>query len=65
MLTDPIARLRERFKAQGHDLSQLDALEDDATAEVQAALDAADAAPWPDASAAYTDVQTTGAGTWF
>jgi pyruvate dehydrogenase E1 component alpha subunit len=65
LLTDPMARLRERFKAQGHDLSQLDALEDDATAEVQAALDAADAAPWPDASAAYTDVQTTGAGTWF
>jgi pyruvate/2-oxoglutarate/acetoin dehydrogenase E1 component len=23
------------------------------------------AAPWPDASAAYTDVQTTGAGTWY
>jgi pyruvate dehydrogenase E1 component alpha subunit len=65
LLTDPMARLRERFKAQGHDLSQLDALEDDATAEVQAALDAADAAPWPDASAAYTDVQTTGSGTWF
>ena len=65
LLTDPMARLRERFKAKGYDLSQLDALEDDATAEVQAALDAAGAAPWPDASAAYTDVQTTGAGTWF
>jgi hypothetical protein len=32
---------------------------------VQAALDAADAAPWPEASAAFTDIQTTGAGTWF
>ena len=29
------------------------------------ALARADAAPWPDASAAFTDVQTTGAGTWF
>jgi TPP-dependent pyruvate/acetoin dehydrogenase alpha subunit len=65
LLTDPIARLRQKYQALGHDITVLDALENDATAEVQAALDAADAAPWPDASAAYTDVQTTGAGTWF
>jgi acetoin:2,6-dichlorophenolindophenol oxidoreductase subunit alpha len=31
---------------------------------VQAALAAADAAPWPEAEAAFTDVQTTGAGVW-
>jgi TPP-dependent pyruvate/acetoin dehydrogenase alpha subunit len=43
----------------------LDALENEATAEVQAALDAAFAAPWPEASAAFTDIQSTGAGTWF
>ena len=30
----------------------------------EAALDAAEAAPWPDAAAAFTDVQTTGAGVW-
>jgi acetoin:2,6-dichlorophenolindophenol oxidoreductase subunit alpha len=65
LLTDPIARLRQQFQALGYDIGTLDALENDATAEVQVALDAADAAPWPDASAAYTDVQTTGAGTWF
>lgn len=65
LLTDPIARLRQHCAALGHDVGALDALETDATAEVQAALDAAAAAPWPDASAAYTDVQTTGAGTWF
>jgi TPP-dependent pyruvate/acetoin dehydrogenase alpha subunit len=63
--TDPIARLRNRLQTLGHDPSQLDALDDEATAEVQAALDAADAAPWPEAGAAFTDIQTTGAGTWF
>jgi pyruvate dehydrogenase E1 component alpha subunit len=65
LLTDPIARLRERALAQGLDMGELDALDSAATAEVQAALDAASTAPWPDVEAAYTDVQTTGAGTWF
>ena len=65
LLTDPIARLRKQFQAQGFDLRELDALDNAAVAEVQAALDAAGAAPWPDAEAAFTDVQTTGAGTWF
>ena len=63
--TDPIARLRERFQALQHDVRTLDELENQATAEVQAALDDAAAAPWPEASAAFTDVQTTGAGTWY
>ena len=65
LLTDPIARLRQQFQALGHDLHELDALDNAAIAEVQAALDAASGAPWPDAEAAFTDVQTTGAGTWF
>ena len=42
----------------------LDAIDDEAQAEVEAALAAADAAPWPEAGAAFTDVQTTGAGQW-
>ncbi len=65
LLTDPIARLRERWQALGHDPQTLATLENEAAAEVQAALDAANAAPWPEASAAFTDVQTTGAGTWY
>jgi TPP-dependent pyruvate/acetoin dehydrogenase alpha subunit len=63
--TDPIARLREGFVALAHTDQALIAIENQAQAEVQAALAAADAAPWPEAAAAYTDVQTTGAGTWF
>ena len=49
----------------GCDAAELDAIDQQAQAEVQAALAAAEAAPWPDPAAAYTDVQDTGAGTWF
>lgn len=65
LLTDPIARLRERFVALGYDIRELDRLDGEAMHEVQAALTAADAAPWPQADAAFTDVQSTGAGTWY
>ena len=36
----------------------------EARAEVERALQAAAAAPWPEAARAYTDVQDTGAGQW-
>jgi len=62
--TDPIARARERLLAGGIDVAALDAVENEAQDEVQAALASADAAPWPAPEAAYTDVQTTGAGQW-
>jgi len=62
--TDPIARARERLLAGGIDAAALAAIENEAHAEVEAALAAADAAPWPAAEAAYTDVQSTGAGQW-
>ena len=65
LLTDPIARFRAAFTADGHAIALLDAIEAEAATEVESALAKADAAPWPDASAAFTDVQTTGAGTWF
>jgi TPP-dependent pyruvate/acetoin dehydrogenase alpha subunit len=62
--TDPIARARQRFIVDGGAADVLDAIEEEATQEVVAALAAADAAPWPEAEAAFTDVQTTGAGQW-
>jgi len=65
LLTDPMARARQRFAALGGDLKQLDAIEQAAHDEVQAALATASAAPWPQASSAYTDIQTTGAGQWY
>lgn len=65
LLTDPIARARERHQSCGGDKATLESIEAAAHAEVQAALATAGAAPWPDVSAAYTDIQTTGAGQWF
>ena len=62
--TDPIARARNRLLAGGVDAAALAAVENEAHAEVDAALAAADAAPWPAASAAFTDVQTLGEGQW-
>ena len=63
--TDPIARARAAYlDLPGASAAALQAVEAEAEAEVQAALAAADAAPWPDAAAAFTDVQTTGAGQW-
>jgi pyruvate dehydrogenase E1 component alpha subunit len=63
--TDPLARARERLVQTGTAAEVLQAIEREAEAEVAAAVAAANAAPWPPASAAYTDVMSTGAGQWF
>ncbi len=63
--TDPLLRARAHWQAAGRDPAVLDQLEAEARAEVDAALAEATAAPWPAATDAYTDVQTTGAGTWY
>ena len=62
--TDPIARARAQLLARGSGADALAAIENAAHDEVESALAAADAAPWPEAAAAFTDVQTTGAGQW-
>ena len=64
MEADPLrvaeARLRERGVAQ----AEIDPIIDAARAEIDHALAAAEAAPWPEAGAAYEQVQNTGAGVW-
>lgn len=63
--TDPIARARQQYLAlAGAQAVTLDAIEQAAQAEVATALAQADAAPWPDAAQAFTDIQDTGAGPW-
>jgi pyruvate dehydrogenase E1 component alpha subunit len=62
--TDPIARTRGHLLSIGVRAATLDAIENAAHDEVDTALAIADEAPWPEASAAFTDVQTTGAGQW-
>ncbi len=63
--TDPIAGARRQYLAlDGARAATLDAIEQAAQAEVETALADADAAPWPDAAQAYTDIQDIGAGQW-
>jgi TPP-dependent pyruvate/acetoin dehydrogenase alpha subunit len=62
---DPVVRARAAFLAAGGAARQVELLEAEAAAEIAAAVHAADLAPWPDASAAYSEVQTVGAGQWF
>jgi len=42
----------------------LDAIDLAAKTEIAVAMAEAEAAPWPEAAAAYTDIQDTGAGQW-
>ncbi len=60
---DGIARTRAQLVAQGH-AAQVAQIAREARAELDAAVATATAAPLPEPSAAYTDIQNTGAGTW-
>ena len=62
--SDPLRRAAGRLAQLGVGAESLGAIEAEAQAEIDAALAAARAAPWPDPAEAYTDVQDTGAGQW-
>lgn len=57
---DPVTRLRERLTGAGESAAVLDTIRARATAEMEAALAAAAAAPWPDDGTLYDDVQDIG-----
>jgi len=57
---DPLVIAAQRIAKR----DALEAIGREARAEVAAALRIAHEAPWPEAKAAYTDVQDTGAGRW-
>ncbi|MBL0946418.1 MAG: thiamine pyrophosphate-dependent dehydrogenase E1 component subunit alpha [Hydrogenophaga sp.] len=61
---DPLKRARARALASGASAAQLDAIDAEVQAEIDDAVAFADASPPPDVAAAYTDIQTTGAGAW-
>jgi pyruvate dehydrogenase E1 component alpha subunit len=61
---DPLLIARQRLIDRGASAAATDAIEAEARAEVQAALAAAAAAPWPAVTAAFEEIQTTGAGQW-
>jgi TPP-dependent pyruvate/acetoin dehydrogenase alpha subunit len=61
---DPIARARTRLIALDLPKAALDGPEEAARTELERAVAAARAAPWPALDQAYTDVLDVGAGTW-
>ncbi|MDO5625727.1 MAG: thiamine pyrophosphate-dependent dehydrogenase E1 component subunit alpha [Pseudomonadota bacterium] len=60
---DGLARTRAQLVAQGH-TAQVEQIEREARAEIDAAVATATAAPPPGKAAAYTDIQNTGEGVW-
>ncbi len=64
MQSDPLRLARARHLAEGGSAAELDTIDAQAKAEIDAAVAQATAAPWPEASAAFTDIQNTGAGQW-
>ncbi len=62
--TDPIDSAIAHWRAAGATADEVNALRRRAHDEISAAVVAAEAAPWPLARDAYTDVQTVGAGRW-
>jgi pyruvate dehydrogenase E1 component alpha subunit len=58
---DPIPRCRQVLLARGATRAALDAIDEEVRQAMDAALEAALEAPWPPASAGFTDIQTAGA----
>ena len=61
---DPISGFAQKLLAAGTRQAELDRIRKETDDEVAGALRAASAAPWPDKSGAYTDIQDTGSGRW-
>jgi acetoin:2,6-dichlorophenolindophenol oxidoreductase subunit alpha len=61
---DPIPHARARLVAAGVRGDEIEAIEAEARAEIAAAVAFAEQSPPPAATAAFTDVQTLGAGAW-
>ena len=61
---DPLPLARKRALEQGASAAELDTVDAQVEAEILDAVAFANASPPPDMAAAFTDIQTTGAGVW-
>jgi pyruvate dehydrogenase E1 component alpha subunit len=61
---DPLLIARQRLRDRGMPATEVDAVDAQALAEIDAAVRAAEAAPWPEVAAAYEDIMDSGAGVW-
>jgi TPP-dependent pyruvate/acetoin dehydrogenase alpha subunit len=64
LMRDPVKVLRERLVSAGVSESEIEAIEAQAKSTVDAAIEAAKAAPLSDPSEAFTDVWADGGATW-
>ncbi len=64
LTSDPLKLAAARLAGLGVAAARIAGIDAEAHAEIEAALAVARAAPWPQAEAAYTDIQDTGAGQW-
>jgi len=62
--SDPLKFASRRLAALGVTATSIAEIDAAARSEIEVALAAARAAPWPEADCAYTDIQETGAGQW-
>ena len=62
--SDPLIIAMRRLIELGATQSQIAVIDAEAKREIDAALATAEAAPWPQVAAAYTDIADTGAGVW-
>jgi len=64
LLKDPLIVTRARLASLGMAASDIAAVDAEVKFEIDAALQTAEAAPWPVVGDAYEDIMTTGAGVW-
>jgi acetoin:2,6-dichlorophenolindophenol oxidoreductase subunit alpha len=64
LLKDPMIVARAKLTALGVTAADIAAVDAEVKAEIDAALQTAEAAPWPVVADAYEDIMTTGAGVW-
>ena len=62
--SDPLLVAAGKLVARGVGRQVIDRIDAEAQAEIERALQVAEAAPWPEVSAAYEDILNTGAGMW-
>jgi len=64
LLNDPFGVTARQLRDAGLSEARIEAIMAEARAEVAKAVQAAADAPWPETSAAFTQIQDTGAGQW-
>ena len=64
LLKDPLIVARAKLTSLGVTGADIEAVESQVKAEIDTALQTAEAAPWPVVGDAYEDIMTTGAGVW-